>query len=210
MFDELRGIGFNILEYNNTNNFIGLTDNSISDLEELTPLLIKFKSLALSDDACELFSQIPTYIERLCIDFDTYDNIHVDRLHNGLKELYILDETGGDDFNLPIDNLPQTLKVLYIESDNFNQSVSNLPSSLKQLIIHSNKFNQPLNKLPISLEKLEIMDMCFDDSYDKVNDDLLNLPQSIKQLNISSRKFRHLNKKLIIVRQKYKNLSICI
>lgn len=121
------------------------------DLEDdLIKLLInKYSALSLTYDAMSYFDKIPKTITQLRIDFPNYENININALHNGIKELVILSEASVFDhndksFNKQIDNLPNTLERLSIVSSKFNQSLDNLPQSLKELYISSDNFNMPL------------------------------------------------------------------
>lgn len=141
----------------------------------------------LSYDAKVYFNNIPKYIKKLTIDFDIYDDINIDNLHNGLEELYILEESGCS-FNKRIDNLPNTLIKLCIISTEFNQPINNLPEGLKELVILNESFNQSLDYLPNTLEYLVIhkymtIEKIFiniDESY------LMNLPHSLKTLHLKN------------------------
>ena len=44
------------------------------------------------------------------------------------------------DYNVLINNLPQSLNSLYVEGNKFNQSLDNLPQSLKSLKINGKKY----------------------------------------------------------------------
>ncbi len=62
--------------------------------------------------------------------------------------------TLGDDFNQPIDNLPNSITHLTFGSY-FNQSVDNLPNSITNLKLGIS-FNQLVKKLPNSIQEIEI------------------------------------------------------
>lgn len=105
----------------------------------------------------------------------------------------------GDEYNYPLDNLPQTLtylvftnyskfshplnnlpiSLIYLKFDyyvKFSHPFNNLPQSLKYLKL--NDFNQPINNLPKSLIYLEL-DYEFNQPID-------NLPQSLLYLILSN------------------------
>ena len=148
----------------------------------------------LSLQGCVYFNNIPKYIKKLIIDFDDYDNINIDNLHNGLEELYILEESGGN-FNKPINNLPNTLKKLCIISCEFNQSLDYLPKGLKELVILNGEFNQSFDNLPNTLEYLvihkyvKVEDIYINESY------LMNLPPSLKTLHLYNQFIDEIEKK---------------
>ena len=149
----------------------------------------------LSLQGCVYFNNIPKYIKKLIIDFDDYDNINIDNLHNGLEELYILEESGGN-FNKPINNLPNTLKKLCIISCEFNQSLDYLPKGLKELVILNGEFNQSLDNLPNTLEYLvihkyvKVEDIYINESY------LMNLPPSLKTLHLYNQFIDEIQKRI--------------
>ena len=181
--------------------------------EIVLQLLEKTKSLMLSHDAYNLFNDIPRYITKLCIDFPDYDDININGLPDGLIELSIMAEAGGD-FNKPLDNLPRTLELLCIVSQKFNQSLDNLPYSLKTLMISSDAFTNSLSNLPINLEMLEYI-LYFDETNDtiyknnmKSSHDLLNLPLTLKQLVVSRKHSYQYD--MPTIRAKHPNLEIII
>lgn len=65
-----------------------------------------------------------------------------------------LELTFGDDFNQPVDNLPQSLTHLTFGHD-FNQPVDNMPQSLTHLTF-GDRFNQPVGNLPQFLTHLTL------------------------------------------------------
>ena len=59
-------------------------------------------------------------------------------------------------FNIPLDNLPESLTHLTLEHGHvFNFSLDHLPASLKHLSL-SDDFDKPIDFLPCSLDHLEI------------------------------------------------------
>jgi hypothetical protein len=91
------------------------------------------------------------------------------------------------DFNQPVDVLPKNLKVFCIKSCNkydsvFNQSLNYLPTGLEDLVIVSRNFNQSLYFLPNTLKKLYIGNAVFNQSVD-------SLPNKLETLCISSLNF---------------------
>lgn len=105
-------------------------------------------------------------------------NQPIDYLPDGITDLYL-----GQRFNKPINNLPQSLKKLKISSNiiaytEFNQSLDNLPSGLETIDILINKsFNQPIDNLPISLKKLVLICQQF-------KQPINNLPCNLEELVI--------------------------
>ena len=87
-----------------------------------------------------------------------------------------------EDFNKPLNFLPDNLEKLSIYSNKFNQSLDKLPVTLKELSIYSNKFNQSLDNLPVALKELSIESKEFNQSLDK-------LPINLDLFYISSRQF---------------------
>ena len=78
----------------------------------------------------------------------------------------------GHHFNKPVDNLPNSLKILEF-GEMFNQPVDNLPNGIKELIFGKN-FNQPVDFLPSELEILN-----FDSYFDNP---VHNLPRKLKKI----------------------------
>jgi hypothetical protein len=184
------------------NNSLGLTFN-----DEIIKQLLVFtnNSLSLKFAAYELFDNIPSNITKLCIDFMNYDDVNIDNLHNGLKELHILSEAEGH-FNKPINNLPQTLETLYIVSYNFNQSLNYLPCSLKNLYIESKAFECCLDNLPSNLETLTITTYYEPCCKTITTDNFMNLPNALKTLNISKKYNLDIN----LINDRYPNLHVNI
>ena len=168
-------------------------------------LIITNNALSLQYNANYLFDNIPSTITKLCIDFPNYDNINIDNLHNGLKELHILSEDNGH-FNKPINNLPPTLERLYIESNNFNQSLDYLPCSLKNLYIESKAFDCCLDNLPPNLETLTIKVDQEPVCKTITTDNFMNLPNTLKILNVSEKYNLDINQ----IQNRYPNLEIYI
>lgn len=94
-----------------------------------------------------------------------------------LQELYIVMEK----FNIELINLPSKLKILSISSNNFNQPLNLLPNDLEYLYINSESFNNKLDSLPRFLKILSICALEF--TYDINN---LPLGLEILHLNISN------------------------
>lgn len=189
-----------------TNNYLSITGNNgfkFDDEIVKQLLVISNNALSLEYDADYLFDTIPSNITKLCIDFQNYDDINIDNLHNGLKELHILSEANGH-FNKPINNLPQTLKKLYIESNNFNQSLDYLPCSLKNLYIESKAFDCCLDNLPPNLETLTISADHEPVCKTITADNFMNLPNTLKILNVSKKYNLDINK----IQNRYPNLQI--
>jgi hypothetical protein len=95
----------------------------------------------------------------------------------------------GDRFNIPVDNLPSSLKVLEFGSK-FNQPIDRLPSSIIKIYMPENcMFDQPLCNLPTSLQRLEL------GIYSK--HEIVNLPPTLKYLTIHENAIKDLPKDLI-------------
>jgi hypothetical protein len=90
----------------------------------------------------------------------------------------------NNDFDYPIDNLPESLKTLNIVSSCFNQPLDNLPKNLLHLKTYGVYYNQIIKNLPEKLETLEIR------SY-KFNQPLDNLPNSLAILKMDCENFNH-------------------
>lgn len=86
-------------------------------------------------------------------------------------------------FDKPVINLPFQLKYLGIFGV-FNHPVNELPDSLEELVIESNYFQQSLNHLPSKLKKLKIF--CNSHSISKPNymPNLVKLPDELEELDL--------------------------
>jgi hypothetical protein len=100
-------------------------------------------------------------------------NQPVDNLPQTLTKL-----TFGFSFNKSVDNLPQTLTNLTF-GGNFNKPVDNLPCSLTDLTF-GDYFNQPVDNLPCSLT-----DLTFGGNFNQTLD---NLPIFLIAINLSRSK----------------------
>jgi hypothetical protein len=118
---------------------------------------------------------LPDNLESLTlgIEFESEDLHHF----KNLTELTI----DIEDFDEPLDNLPNTIKTLYILSGVYTQPLNNLPNGLIELHFNSEYDCVPyaldLDNLPQSLEKLILPG--------KYKGNLDNLPSNLKYLEIS-------------------------
>ena len=94
-----------------------------------------------------------------------------------LKELYICSYS----FDYIPKSLPASLKIIAICSCKFNSDISlnNLPDKLEYLYINSNKFSQPVDNLPTQLIVLSILSQKFLQPID-------NLPNKLQILHIKT------------------------
>ena len=105
------------------------------------------------------------------------------------------------DFNQSLDYLPEGLQFLTIKLNQvFKMPINNLPASLKHLYLYCKQFYHPINNLPDGLETLMIN--CFD--YDNTH----CLPTNLKKIQIFSKliedELEIINKNLI---QIYPNIN---
>lgn len=77
-----------------------------------------------------------------------------------------------NNYNHPLENLPETLEELYIYSCEFNHPLNKLPEKLKVLDIRSWEFNYPLDNLPKNLTTLVLIE--------KWNQSTKNFPDSLQ------------------------------
>ncbi len=114
-------------------------------------------------------------------------NHPVDNLPEGLTHLEL-----ESSFNQNVDKLPSTVKLLKI-GYNFDKTVDCLPSNLEELCISSKKFNYPLNNLPENLKRLKIgfkfnqeieflPEVTYLNLGNNFNKPISNLPNSIESL----------------------------
>ena len=210
----------------NANNSISISHNGYVKLENLDilkikdnelytnfiePLLKNMKKLQITNYSKSWFYNLPNYITELDLQLESYKEISLDNLHNGLRLLSINNWTGDeeDSINKPINNLPQTLEHLLISSQYFNQSIDLLPLSLKSLCIYSNRFNQSLSNLPINLEYLLISRFCKIKNNFTLSDKLMNLPENLKKLKILDKLIPYdIQEFLDIMKTRYPSLKI--
>uniref|UniRef100_A0A6C0HKV1 Uncharacterized protein n=1 Tax=viral metagenome TaxID=1070528 RepID=A0A6C0HKV1_9ZZZZ len=88
-------------------------------------------------------------------------------------------------FNQPLDNLPPTLKYLYINGNIFNHPVNNLPFNLLTLYIYSNIFNQSIDNLPCRLKYFQISSETFNHSINYLSNSINELYLTLLAFNQS-------------------------
>lgn len=130
-----------------------------------------------------------------CVSFTGSYNKSIDWLPDNIKEIHfetclhgkkcsIKDMGYPSGFNQPINNLPKSLKYLFLDCPSFDQSLDNLPLTLNDLIIDSYELSKSLDMLPESLTSLEIVSHTY-------NQPLLNLPKSLEHLELKSTKYKY-------------------
>ena len=130
-----------------------ITHLGIMDLPNFGEYIHRFKSLKYLEISLEcnpetFINKLPIGLEGLAI-IDYYNNTisRIDNLPLTLKYLYI-DSSSITELNM----IPPTLEILIFNNSDFNEPIDNLPPSLKILIISTQKFNQSINNLPAGLE----------------------------------------------------------
>lgn len=127
--------------------------NNYDDLCDETDIFgIPYKSKIIRNRLVGIDIGILEYqsLEYLHIDLNLYCNEDqkiefnhsLNKLPTTLKSLLIKAR-----FNMPLDNLPNGLRYLYINSQIFNQSLDYLPYQLSTLIIYNGYFKETLHKL---------------------------------------------------------------
>lgn len=145
------------------NNYLKISNSSISFDDPIIKQLLEQcdNKLILARDTINLLDKIPHTITKLMLALDHYKNVSINNLPSSIKELYITSEycdmDRKQDFDSSIDNLPPQLETLVIDSVKFNHSIDYLPITLKTLKIKSYSFNQSLDNLPSNLEHLELL-----------------------------------------------------
>ena len=131
-----------------------------------------------SDSNFDLFAgKLPSELRLLVFDSSTIDSGSlISKFINNLPSKLEFLQLETEDFNQPINNLPQKIKVLML-GDNFSQSVDNLPESLIGLKL-GRKFSQSIDNLPTNLVYLNI---CIN----KYSNKNLNFPLNLKFLKIN-------------------------
>ncbi len=159
-------------------NFNKTIDSLPSDLEEL---VISSKMFNYP------VNNLPTGLKKLTLGF-TF-NQEVEFLP-GLTYLKL-----GNEFNKPLDNLPNTLESLFL-GDEFNNFIDNLPNKLKKLSIQSTVFNKSIDKIPDSIKYLKIGHDCSNNFKQRIH----KLPKSLEIIEIYNKRF------LIDETNKYNNI----
>lgn len=97
------------------------------------------------------------------------------KINNSINSLQFVEFYG--EYNLPLDDLPDSIREIKICGWDFNQPIRKLPCMLLYLnfVGTSNKFNQPIECDHLYLEKLNL-------SRSKFNQHVNNLPPSLKIL----------------------------
>ncbi len=183
-FEQIKRIGKNVLP--NTIKKLVFDYGITFKLEDgILPTSLEYLSI-MSSPFCYIdnknFDDVLNYIqncdtEAKLINLKTFKingeiRKNLDNLPDGLEELEIESVT----FNLPLNNLPFSLKKLKIQCLNYSHTLDNLPDGLEELIIFSN-YNLPLDNLPNNLKfaKLGL------NSYDH---ELNNLPNMLTCLEL--------------------------
>ncbi len=163
-----------------TNNITGIDLSKADDFNHPIDKLSEKNIIVLSLGRCFAHSldNLPSTLKILNMEFNENFNEPIDNLPNNLECLKL-----GYNFNQPLNNLPESLKVLWT-SCHFNQPLDNLPNRLINLRTGGD-FIQPLDNLPNSLQVLEIGE--------QYKHSLEKLPESIKFLTICSDSARTIN-----------------
>lgn len=149
----------------------------------------------ITDKLIGFLHPVAETLESLCVnwnilDFTPFKNLKTFILNN--SDIYIKD----------LDNLPNTLEILIIQSVEFNSPLNNLPPSLKYLSMsqsyttyYTNGYSHKLEQLPASLEVLIYPDIIgvsgedFGITFD-------NLPPNLKYLSLPALHTRCLDRTL--------------
>ena len=173
--DDLSIIPDTVQEYLKTHNKFILCDDDLQYLYELDPQILHNMS-HLVYSGSELYEYIDDFKQLKYLELSEIENIDkiINNLPFGLEALVITVWRLAD---LSINNLPITLKYLYIHScinydmlpinlevlviasENSDEShlLDNLPPNLKILLIMCEKINYSLTNLPASLEYLAVV-----------------------------------------------------
>lgn len=153
------------------------------------------KKIRFRDDFNESIDNLPSSLEELEFSPNSIFNKSVDNLPCTLKKI-----TFGKHFNIPINNLPQNLEYLNIQSEYFSVELKNIPPGLKYLFFNSNpkySYEKKIEGLPEGL-----IEITYPFEYPfEIN----NLPNSVKIIRISNiykyvyeLKLMYPNKKIIV------------
>ena len=122
--------------------------------------------------------ELPNSIVGIVFDFESRYLSNLDHLPNSLEYLIFKEYC---EFNSSVNNLPNGLKYLSLCSEDFDQPIDCLPQSLEYLALGIN-FNHPIKSLPKSLKELTIINYNY-------NHPIKSLPESLKKLVLESKKF---------------------
>ena len=153
--DELYNNKYSITK----NNYLKISNSSVSFDDPIIKELLEQSDnkLILECDTINLLDKIPHTITILMLALYHYENVSLNNLPSSIKELYITSEycdmDRKRDFDSSIDNLPPQLETLVIDSVKFNHSLDYLPITLKTLKIKSYLFDKSLDNLPPNLEQ---------------------------------------------------------
>lgn len=162
---------------------IGCSDYDYSRNTSIIELMKEYKKVKLDDEFDANINFLPNGITDLWI--GSSFNHSLDNLPLTLKHLKIkkINSIGYIEFNQSLDYLPYALESLYIGFTNNCIKLDNLPSSLKILYINNHysssaitKQNININNLPDSIEELFVMSI----NYASVN----RLPANLKKMII--------------------------
>ena len=141
----------------------------------------------------------PNFIKKICLRFKFNCEI-LKNLPEDLEYLNIWDNP--KEIKTELNNLPNKLKVLKMSYINYNLPIDNLPESLEKLVLSlKNKYNHNLDNLPSSLNFLEINLLDDTNCICKLN----NLPESLKEIKLKNNKGFEIKK----YPQKLKILELC-
>jgi hypothetical protein len=138
--------------------------NIISNINHTISEILIIENKPLNHETIELisnYSQLRFYGDYKC---------ELNNIPDSIKYLYL-----GHGYNLPLNNLPNLIKLSL--GNKYNQPLDNLPLTLKILIL-GDRFNQPLDNLPNELEEIYL-------STD-FNQSLDNLPDSVKIISFTN------------------------
>lgn len=125
-----------------------------------------------------------------------------------------------NDYNLPLDNLPNNIKCLYI-GKNFNQSLDNLPNEVISIIFHKGSiFDKPLDFLPLGLKALHL-GLFYNCPLDNLPENLeefsvpyhfthsmINFPKNLKRIYIPNKLPSHVwGRNWMEVEERYKDIN---
>lgn len=159
-------------------------DCSNNEITQITNIPYSLKYLNCSNNKIKSLLELPNEIKCIKCKKNPLEvleypiNVKPSKYPSNLKKIIF-----EQNFNQPIDNLPNTLIEIYFsELSKFNKSLDCLPNSLKILTL-GNNYNQPIDNLPTSLTELTLGN--------NYNQPLDYLPQSMTHLTIGRNWFKY-------------------
>ena len=161
------------------NGYVLINDNNYDYSQDtmVIELIKKYKKLVIGDSINHSIDFLPDGVTHLQLGLRF--NKPIMNLPRTLTHLIIAaNEIAYSDFNQSLDYLPEGLECLTISLNQvFKMPINNLPASLKHLYLNCKLFHHPINNLPNGLESLVIGYFDYENTH--------HLPTTLKKVNIT-------------------------